>query len=186
MRKTENRPDKPAVPRPVFMRALLLFTGGAGCLLVGIVISRVTGDIVTLGMSAILGVAFVTKGILLKRKINTGCIYCVTGVCVSITPKILGRYRRIELVNTDTGDGTHFVLPKKTVFKIGHVYHCYLDSPLGNQHQLDNAPQDGSRSRFFIAEQDLPTNGFLGFEDLGVYQEKPAVEPANNNEETTT
>ena len=31
------------------------------------------------------------------------------------------------------------------------------------------------RRRFFNADMDLPTNGFLGFEDFGVYQEKPVT-----------
>jgi hypothetical protein len=171
----------PAVPKPVFMRMVLLFGGGVGCLFVGIVVARATGDFVTLGMSVILCAALATKGVLLKRKIKSGVIFCVSGVCVSIAPKLLGRYRRIELVNTDTGGDAHFVLPKKTVFKVGHVYNCYFDTPPATIN--DN---DGPRGRFSISESDLPTNGFLGFEDFGVYQEKPAATADKNNMEDET
>ena len=53
--------NAPIIPKPVFMRLLMLFGGGIGCLLVGIVVSMVTGDLVMLAMSAILCVAFVAK-----------------------------------------------------------------------------------------------------------------------------
>jgi len=72
----------PVIPKPIFMRLLMLFGGGIGCLLVGIIVTLVTGDMVLLAMSAILGIAFVTKGFLLRRKINIGQIYSVAGVCV--------------------------------------------------------------------------------------------------------
>ena len=114
----------PAIPKPVFMRLLMLFGGGIGCLLVGTIVTIATGDLVLLAMSVILGVAFVTKGFLVKRKINQGQIYGVSGVCVSIAPKMLGRYKRIELVDTATGNEVHFVLPKKAAFKVGHVSSC--------------------------------------------------------------
>jgi len=161
--------SSPVIPKPVYMRLLMLFGGGAGCLLVGIVVFMVTGDLVLLAMSAVLNIAFVVKGFLLKRKISSGQLFCVSGVCVSIVPKILGRYRRIELVDTDTGDEMHFILPKKVIFKIGHVYNCYFDNEITNRSVSINS----SKSGFFNADMDLPTNGFLGFEDFGVYQEKP-------------
>ena len=175
----------PTIPKPIFMRLIMLFGGSIGCLAVGIIVSLVTGDLVLLAMSAILSIAFAAKGFLLRRKINTGQIYSVSGVCVSITPKMLGRYRRIELVDVSTGDDVHFILPKKTVFKIGHVYTCYFDNQIGNRPQRMGTQHsqgvNGSKSvnnpksRLLNADLDLPTNGFLGFEDFGVYHEKPSV-----------
>jgi hypothetical protein len=164
----------PTIPKPVFMRLLLLFGGGAGCLFVGIVVALATEDYVLLLMSVMICITFVCKGAFLKRKINTGQIYSVSGVCVNIAPKMLGRYRRVELVDTDTGNDTFFILPKKMEFKIGHVYTCYFDSEIGNRAVND------STGGFFNAE-DLPANGFLGFENFGVYQEKPIA--AKNQEE---
>jgi len=120
---------------------------------------------------------------MLRKKVALGQIYGVSGVCVSITPKMLGRYRRIELINTDSSNDVQFVLPKKTIFKIGHVYNCYFD------HQISNRPVSISDTRhgYFNGSLDLPTNGFLGFEDLGIYQEKPitvtASVAAENKEE---
>ena len=172
MHENENVvPDTNIIPKPVFMRLLMLFGGGAGCLLVGIIVSLITGDLVLLAMSAILSIAFVAKGFLLKRKISTGQIYNVSGVCVSIAPKMLGRYRRIELVDTVTGGDVHFILPKKTVFKVGHVYTCYFDNQINNRPVSINNLKGG----FLSADMDLPTNGFLGFEDFGIYQEKPVT-----------
>jgi hypothetical protein len=162
------------------MRLITLFDGGTGCLFVGIIVSLVTGDSVMLIMSAILCIAFVTKGVLLKRKINLGQIFCVSGVCVSIAPKMLNRYRRIELVNTDTGDDVYFILPKKVVFKVGHVYNCYFDTVPDRHFSRRPVGANGLKGGFLNAELDLPTNGFLGFEDFGVYQEKPAVAVAAN------
>jgi len=179
MQENENKLSgtTSATPKPVFIRLVMLFGAAVGCLLVGIVVSRVTGDMILLGMSAILGGAFIAKGFLLKRKINAGQIFSVSGVCVSIAPKILGRYRRIELVNTDTGDDVSFILPKKVVFKVGHVYSCYFDNLISNRPLNLNNPKGG----FIYADMDLPTNGFLGFEDLGVYQEKPVVAAVTDN-----
>jgi hypothetical protein len=141
----------------------MLFIGGAGCMLVGSIVSLATGDTVVLIMSLILGISFISKGFLLRKKVRKGQVYSVSGVCVSIAPKMFGRYRRIELVNTDTGDDVYFVLPKKILFKIGHVYTCYFDN------QLINNRAGGV---------DLPTNGFLGFQDFGIYQERPKIMPA--------
>ena len=164
--------EQPTItPKPVFIRLLMLFGGGAACLAVGVIAARATGDTALLAMSAILSIAFVTKGIMLKRKVNAGQIYSVSGVCVSLTPKMLGRYRRIELVDTATGEDVHFILPKKTIFKMGHVYTCYFDNPIGNRPLNFNDSKGGLLS----TDLDLPTNGFLGFEDFGVYQERPMI-----------
>jgi len=171
----------PTIPKPVFMRLLILFGGGIGCLLVGIIALLATGDLGLLVMSGILCIAFVTKGFLLKRKIISGQIYRLSGVCVNIVPKLFGRYRRIELVDTSSGDDVHFILPKKVIFKIGHVYNCYFDNQINNRPVSINNSTGG----FFNTDMDLPTNGFLGFEDFGVYQEKPmvAVPVSGNNTE---
>jgi len=150
------------IPKPIMVRLLMLFIGGVGCLLVGLIVSLATGDLAVLSMSLILGASFIAKGFLLKKKINKELIFSVSGVCVSIAPKLFGRYKRIELVNTDTGDDVYFVLPKKVLFKIGHVYTCYFDNQLINNQAGDF---------------DLPTNGFLGFQDFGVYQERPKITP---------
>jgi len=163
------------IPKPIFKRLLILFVGGAGCLFVGIVVSVATDDLVMLWLSAILGVSFIAKGFFLRSKIRKGLIFEVLGVCVSVAPKFFGRYRRIELVDVDNGGSAYFILPKKVVFKIGHVYTCYFDNPINNQPMVRNS-DNGSKTpkgRFFNDGLDLPTNGFLGFEDFGVYQERP-------------
>jgi len=170
------------IPKPVFLRLLMLSGGGIGCLLVGIVVAIVTGDMILFALSVIIGAAFITMGFQLKRKINAGSLYSVSGVCVSIVPKMLGRYSRIELLNTDTGGDINFVLPKKTVFKVGHVYTCYFDNNICNRPDDFNTSKGG----FFNADMGLPTNGFLGFENFGIYQEKSAAKtktPAKKNKE---
>ena len=191
MHKNENDPlnTSQSIPKPVFIRLLMLFGGGIGCLVVGIIVSLVTGDFVLLAMSAILCISFTVKGFLLKRKINLGQIYSVSGVCVGIVPKILGRYRRIELVDTITGGDTHFILPKKVLFKIGHVYTCYFDNQISNRlgRMVEQYPKgtvdpvniNNNQGGCFNADIDLPTNGFLGFEDFGIYQEKQVIATAS-------
>jgi len=180
----------PTIPKPIFLRLFMLFGGGICCLLVGLIVYLVTGDLVLLAMSAILSIAFIAKGFLLRRKIRIGQIYSTSGVCVSIVPKMFGRYRRIELVDTTTGNDVHFILLKKVTFKIGHVYTCYFDNQISRRPISINNPKGG----FISADMDLPTNGFLGFEDFGVYQEKPVLaatatnntqngDTAENNEE---
>jgi hypothetical protein len=191
----DNERNGLSAPKPILKRLLTLFVGGMGCLVVGLIAARVTGDMVLLGMSAVLCLAFIAKGFLLRRKILDGKIYSVSGVCVSIAPKFLGRYRRIELVNPDNGEDIFFILPKKIAFKIGHVYTCYFDNIIDKHRQnirQDNRSSDrksgeatdnqesakSKKGGFFnvnMTDMDLPTNGFLGFEDFGVYQEKPKV-----------
>jgi len=175
---TETLEAHTSTPKPVFIRLLTLFGGGVGCAFVGIVVTLATGDLVLLALSGILGVAFITKGFLLRRKIKLGQIYSVSGVCVSVAPKMLGRYRRIELVDVTTGDDAHFILPKKVVFKVGHVYTCYFDNQISRRPENLNGSSDlenfnSRKNRLLSTDFDLPANGFLGFEDFGVYQEKP-------------
>jgi len=181
----ETTKQSQITPRPVFMRLLLLFGSAIGCLFVGTVVSMATGDRALLVMPAILSVALVAKGFLLRRKIKKGQIYSVSGVCVSIAPKMFRRYRHIELVNTDTGEDVSFILPKKVVFKIGHMYTCYFDNQIGNRPLSINNPKIG----FINADMNLPTNGFLGFENFGIYQEKPVMAASvvsDTNTATTT
>jgi len=172
-------PSKLAIPKPVFARLLMLFGGGVGCLIVGVIVSLTLEDMVLFALSAILCVAFVAKGFLLRKKIHKGKVFAVNGVCVSITPKMFGRYRCIELVNTDTGDDARFVLPKKIVFKLGHVYTCYFDHQLKHIEPYNGkSGEEGEKESSFAAEFDLPTNGFLGYENFGLYQEKPVAATA--------
>ena len=216
------------IPKPIFKRLLTLFGGGVGCSLVGIAVYASTGDLVTMILSAILGVSFVTKGFVLRSKIRKGLVFDVSGVCIGIAPKFFGRYRRIELLDVDTGGSAYFILPKKITFKIGHVYICYFDIPIntsasviaesgkgcGNSNDIIYGDDDywgksdpnshsdtnngissatnnngyGSnspKSRFFNDGMDLPTNGFLGFEDFGVYQEKPLTSSLTATEAVT-
>ena len=162
---------RPPMPKPVLMRLFMLFGGGVGCLIVGIFMSKMMGDWVLLAMSVILFISFLAKGFLLKRKINSTQIYKISGVCVSSAPKMFGRYKRIDLVDTQTGGEVSFIMPKKVVFKIGHVYTCYFENNFNDRLEDENNFEGG----FFSMSVDLPTNGFLGYENLGVYQEKPAT-----------
>jgi len=193
---TPSQPP-PIIPKPIFKRLLMLFGGGAGCLFVGIVVAMTLGDMVTLALSFILGTSLIAKGSVLRGKVRKGLIYEVSGVCVGLVSKFFGRYRRIELINVDTGGSVHFILPKKVIFKIGHVYTCFFDNPVGNRPlpaESEGASKGASegeptsnmpKSRFFNDGMDLPTNGFLGFEDFGVYQEKPAAARATIVEAVT-
>ena len=169
--------NPPPVPKPVFMRLLLLFGGGIASLFIGAIVAWVMGDFITLVMSIIICLALFISGVSLKRKISKGEIYSVSGVCIGSTPKMFGRYKRTLLVIVETGDEVAIVLPKKTEFKIGHRYTCYFTSPINSRHEDKENPQGG----FFGAEMDFPTNGFVGREDFGVYHEKPTTEQSEGN-----
>jgi len=122
-------------------------------------------------MSLIICIALIIAGISLKIKISKGNLYSISGVCISSTAKILGRYKRNILVIIETGEEVAITLPKKIEFKIGYRYTCYFSNPITNR-QTEN-PVGG----FSYADMDFPTNGFLGCEDFGLYSDKPAIEP---------
>ena len=114
-----RQPDvQPPIPKPVFLRLLFLFGGGIGCLFIGANVAWVMGDIIALAMSAIIGAALITAGLLLRRKISKGEIYAISGVCTSSIPKMFGRYSRTTFVVVETGEEVAIVLPKKTGFRV--------------------------------------------------------------------
>ena len=161
------------LPKPIFMRLLLLFSGAVGCLFVGVVTGVAISDGLTLVLSIILSVTFAGKGIMLIRKLRNCQVYHATGVCISNTPKIMGRYRQVKLVDIITGREVAFILPRKIMFKIGHHYICYFDHPLSRPNGVSTSSLERAMDGgFFYVTFDLPTPGFLGFEDLGLYQEK--------------
>ena len=172
-------PGPPPIPRPVFLRLLMLFGGGICCLFIGAIVAWTMRDATTLGMSGIICAALIIAGVSLKRKISRGEIFSLSGVCISITPKMFGRYRRNTFVIVETGEEISIVLPKKIEYKIGHSYTTYFTSPIKQSHQTDNeTPQGG----FFTADMDFPTNGFIGREDFGIYSEKPTSTEPDNDE----
>ena len=169
-----KEPPQVPLPRPVIMRINLLFAGSIACLVVGGIASSIFNDRMLLFLALIVAVGTATKAYLLRRKVLIGGIYSVSGVCISITPRIMRRYMKNTLVDVQTDEEFHIILPKKTVFKVGHSYTCYFDTPI-NAKNPTVATTPNATANAWLEDMDLPTNGFIGYEDFGIYREAPVT-----------
>ena len=171
---TESQQQPMRIPQPVTTRLMVLFGGSIGCLLIGIVVGILMGDITLFGLSVIIFLTMGGKGYFLYKKAKAGSIYCVKGVCVESTPKLLHRYLKTSFVDVDseTCDESSILLPKKIIFKIGHKYAVYFDRPL-------RTPGDQNETQWLDPDS-FPTEGFIGFEHKGIYKEKPTTKEESN------
>jgi len=163
----EQHPQR--IPQPVTTRLLLLFAGGIGCLLLGVVLSVSMNDFILFILSLFVFATMLGKGFILYRKVKAGSIYSIRGVCTDISPKLMRRYSKTTFIDVDseTFDENFTVLPKKTVFKVGHKYVVYFDRPIRRPGETDPTKTQ------WIDPESLPTEGFIGIEHLGIYQEAP-------------
>jgi len=84
----QNKKNKiTTMPKPVFIRMLMLFCGGVGCLFVGIIVSFATGDSILMAMSAIIFATFITKGLCLEIKSDAGSYILFPGSAQVLHPK---------------------------------------------------------------------------------------------------
>jgi len=81
------------------------------------------------------------------------------------------------LVDVQTDEEFHIILPKKTVFKVGHSYTCYFDTPINAKNPtVATTPNTTTNAtNAWLEDMDLPTNGFIGYEDFGIYREAPVT-----------
>jgi len=162
--------DKKSLPRPVFKRLAILIGGGFVLLVVGLIagIVLMEGDWVFIVLSLVVSVSFICYGFMLKMRLEKNGVYCANGVCISAIPKMFKRYLCTTFVDVESGKEWTVTLPKKVQFAVGHRYHCYFDT----------VPQS-ELSAEMIA--DMPTNGYLGCEDLGIYGEVPQINSASQD-----
>ena len=159
-------------PKPLFMRLLALVGTGGGGMLIGTVFSIAEKDVSAFFLSLAVFAFCAAQVVSLYFVIKKEDYFVISGVCTGKEPILFARYNRVELMDEISGDEQYIVLPKKTKFKVGVRYQCYLQST-----------RTGATDLFL--ENDLPTQGFLGYESLGVFKAEK-TNPKNKAETNTT
>ena len=180
--EVDSTPPPPRIPGPVFLRLMMLFSGGIAVFLVGIFASIAMNDPLSFIMGAVICSGFLFIGFLLNRKIKAGKIYTITGVCTASEYKLFKRYLETTFVDieSEVGDEHYTLLPRKTRFKLGHKYTLYFDRP-----QRAHGAELHSTDEHF-GEDLFPTVGYLGYDHHGIYTEKKktnAFEQVESNAE---
>lgn len=143
---------------PAPLRRKLFLTGiiGAGCLLIGAAMSFILKDQIMLFLSLAVFAASVARALSYYRIITDKSYETVEGVCVSIVPKPLRKYRKIKIVDGDGNEST-MLLGKQSRVKIGYRYRFYFRETqhisLGSEY-LNSA---------------MSSDHFLGYEELGEF-----------------
>lgn len=126
-----------AAPAPLKKKILLTGIVGIGCLLVGIALCVFSKDTIMLFLS--LGVFGFSayKAFSIYRLIAKNEYEVVEGTCVGIVPKMLGRYRKIKIMDDEANEST-LLLDKQSKIKIGDRYRFYFKKTtrvtLGNEY----------------------------------------------------
>ena len=155
---TGDNSNKQTIPKPIYWRMVALICGSVGVTLVGAVVAFTLRDIFLLGVTIAIAFGLLGKWFLLRKHIKTVGFSAEEGVCINFVPKIFKRYICTTFINVETSTEWSVTLPKKVVFKEGHRYICYFEQDIKE-----------------AVREDLPTGGYLGCEDLGIYNEPNAV-----------
>lgn len=143
---------------PAPLRRKLFLTGiiGAGCLLIGAAMCFILKDRIMLFLSLAVFAASVVRVLSYYRIITDKSYETVEGVCVSIVPKPLHKYRKIKIMDGDGNEST-MLLGKQSRVKIGYRYRFYFKETqrisLGSEY-LNSA---------------MSSDHFLGYEELGEF-----------------
>ncbi len=111
-------------PLLLIRRCFLLFLAGTACILVGAAGFLASEDRILLGLSIVLCIGSVWKGILLWKLIKENRYDTVTGVCVGISLLPLRRYKKVRVMDANGIEGT-LMLNKKESIQIGFCY-CFF------------------------------------------------------------
>ena len=145
-----------AAPAPLKKKILLMALVGVGCLLVGIVLCVFSKDTMMLFLSLGVFGFSVYKAFSIYRLIAKNEYEVVEGTCVGIVPKMLGRYRKIKIMDDEANEST-LLLDKQSKIKIGDRYRFYFKKTtrvtLGNEY-FDTA---------------LASDCFLGYEAVEAF-----------------
>lgn len=150
-------------PPVLFRKWLLTNAVSIGCLGIGGVYYLVAGDGIFLGLSALVFLFGILRGVSLYRLIARGGYEQVEGTCIGITAKPLRKCRQIKIMDSQ-GLESALMLAKQTKIKIGYRYRFYF--------KRDARPFLGSE----YLDTALSTDCFLGCEELGPYPEEAAPE----------
>ena len=141
---------------PAPLKRKLFLTGiiGTGCLLIGAALCFIRMDRIMLFLSLAVFAASAGRALSYYRIITDKSYKTVEGVCVSVVPKPLRKYRKIKIMD---GDGNEYtmLLGKQSKVKIGYRYRFYFKETqhisLGSEY-LDSA---------------MSSDHFLGYDVLG-------------------
>lgn len=150
-------------PPVLFRKWLLTNVVSIGGLGIGVVYYFIAGDGIFLGLSAIVFLFGILRGVSLYRLTARGDYERVEGTCIRITLKPLRKCRQIKIMDSQGVEST-LMLTKQTKIKIGYRYRFYFKKdarPLLGSEYLDTA---------------LSTDCFLGCEELGPYPEETKSE----------
>ena len=129
---------------------------GAGCLLIGVSMCFILKDRIMLFLSLAVFVASAGRALSYYRIITDKSYETVEGVCVSVVPKPLRKYRKIKIMDGDGNEST-MLLGKQSKVKIGYRYRFYFKETqhisLGSEY-LNSA---------------MSSDHFLGYEELGEF-----------------
>lgn len=150
-------------PAPLRRKLYLTAIIGIVCLLVGLAMFLFLKDKMMLFLSLVICTFSIGKVIDYYRIIAGEDYETVEGICVSVTPKPLRKYRKIKIMD-DNGVESSLLLNKQSKVKIGYCYRFYFKETqrisLGSEY-LDSA---------------LSSDCFLGYEELGEFAEKQSEE----------
>lgn len=150
-------------PRMLLQKLLFTALVGIGCLIIGIAYFLFSKDTMFLGLSGVVFVSCLVRFFGLYLLIVHQRYTTMEGVCVSITPKPLRRYRKVRMMDKD-GVETTLLLDNRTKLRIGFSYRCYFKE--GYRPSLGSDYLDAA----------LSNGGFLGIEEKGEYtQDKEKV-----------
>lgn len=143
---------------PAPLKRKLFLTGiiGAGCLLIGVSMCFILKDRIMLFLSLAVFVASAGRALSYYRIITDKSYETVEGVCVSVVPKPLRKYRKIKIMDGDGNEST-MLLGKQSKVKIGYRYRFYFKETqhisLGSEY-LNSA---------------MSSDHFLGYEEWGEF-----------------
>lgn len=140
---------------PTPLRQKLLLTGGIGmaCLLVGLSVFLLLKDSMMLLLSAAVCGMSMAKAFSFYRLMRAQAYEVVEGTCVSIAPKPLRKYWKVQIMD-DNGNETTLLLTKQAKIQIGARYRFYFK----------HAQRLTVGSGYFASP--LSADCFLGFEEV--------------------
>jgi len=144
-------------PAPLLRKIIITALIGIGCTIFGLAYWIAAKDRILLFLSLALLVACLCRAWTFYRLAAQKKYKVMEGVCVGVTPHLLGKYKEVRLLE-DSGEERNLRLPKNSGLKIGRRYRLYFDER--NQQLTGSGFLDAT----------LAANGFLGYEETAVPQ----------------
>lgn len=143
------------IPAPLLRKIILTPLLGSVCMILGIAMFWGTKDRTLLILSGVLLAMCAYKGFRYYQTAVTGRYETVCGTCIRIAPQIIGKLRKIYLMD-DAGVETVLRLPKQQRFTIGSRYRFYF------------AKVSGLAVGGEYLDALFSTGAFLGYEQLEI------------------